>query len=391
LALVGNAGEQKAAKNLGQTKGHKMHGDGRIFRPTYTDKKTGKKRTVSTWYIQYSVGGKKYVESTGSANRQVALDLKRARIGDRKAGRIINRPDRITLHELREGLERYYERQGNRSLDRAKAAFDNIEEFFKEGCRALAISRGRVAEYVDKRLKTDKRAPATVRYEIAMLNLAFNIAVQEDKLAVPPQFKGPAVNNIRGQFFTAEEFALVLLHLIPEMHALANFLYWVPWRRNDAINLRWIACDWETKELRLTPQTTKEKKGRVFPFGQAPEVEVLLNKMWKRRTSDDGFVFHDGTGKPLGISFVRYNWNKAVTCGGMKGRVLHSLRASSIRNYRLAGVTEADTMRLSGHRTRATFERYNLANVEDGQRAVAARFAKKEPKLESSSKGTEKD
>lgn len=368
-----------------------MHGDGRIFRPTYRDKQTGKQRTVSTWYIQYSIGGKKYVESTGSTDRQVALDLKRARIGDRKAGRIINRPDRVTLHELRQGLERYYERQGNRSLDRAKAAFDNIEEFFKEGCRALAVTRGRVAEYIDKRLKTDKRAPATVRYEIAMLNLAFSIAVQEDKLAVPPHFKAPAVNNVRGQFFTEEEFAIVLLHLIRPMHPIAKFLFWIPWRRNDAIYLRWTACDWENKELRLTPQTTKEKKGRVFPFGQAPEVEALLNEMWQRRTSEDGFVFHDGNGKPFGISFVRYNWNKAVSAGGMKGRVFHSLRASSIRAFRLRGVTEADTMRISGHRTRSTFDRYNLGNVEDGQRAVAARFAKKEPKPESSSKGIAKD
>jgi integrase len=309
----------------------------------------------------------------------------RQRIQGRLEGKIIGRPDRVLLHDLFEGVKQHYKRSGNRSLDRAEDGLQNLEEFFGEGCKAIAVTKTRVNEYVTKRLETDKRAPATVAYELRMLNLAFSLAVKNDVLAIASKFQVPRVDNVRGQFFSDEEFGLIMLELEPALRPICQYLFLVPWRRDEARNLSWRNVDWQNKEVRLTAAETKEKKGRVFPFADTP-IEKLLEERWKVRTSDDGLVFHDGVGRPLGKSLIRYHWGKARTKIGLADRVLHSLRSTSIRNYRIAGVDTATIKSLSGHSTDSVFARYNLIDSKDRARAMAKRFVKEESKQESGSK-----
>jgi hypothetical protein len=47
---------------------------------------------------------------------------------------------------------------------------------------------------------------------------------------------------------------------------------------------------------------------------------------------------------------------------GYDGSTLHGLRRSGVRNLRRAGVAEDVSMKISGHRTRAVFARYNFTD-----------------------------
>src|SRR5216684_9032245 len=47
---------------------------------------------------------------------------------------------------------------------------------------------------------------------------------------------------------------------------------------------------------------------------------------------------------------------------------------SSVRQFRRGGVTEAEIMLLSGWKTRAMFDRYNITNRKDLARAVTKGF-----------------
>jgi integrase len=51
------------------------------------------------------------------------------------------------------------------------------------------------------------------------------------------------------------------------------------------------------------------------------------------------------------------DWDKVRTGAGVPGLLCHDLRRSGVRNLRRLGVQESVAMRISGHKTRAIFER----------------------------------
>jgi len=339
-----------------------MRGLGRVYRPRVRG------RQSAVWWIDYSVRGERHRESSGTTGRSEAQRLLRQRIAEREVGKVVGRPDRVTFGNVREGLERHYEREGNRSLRRAQQALDHLERFFGAGRRAMEITRYLVNSYIERRL-AEGAARSTATYEVRILGAALSVAVEEGLLAVRPTFKLPAIRNARSGFFEEGDFAALVVELPTHLQPVIRFLRMTGWRKAEVLGLTWDQVDWEGWVIRISGSQTKGGDARVFPFGLAPELKQLLEERWRDR--DGLFVFHRG-GKRIG-SFRRV-WTRACKKAGLEGRLVHDLRRTAARDFRRRGVSEGEIMKLCGWKTRAMFDRYNIIDEADLAEAVAKRF-----------------
>jgi integrase len=67
---------------------------------------------------------------------------------------------------------------------------------------------------------------------------------------------------------------------------------------------------------------------------------------------------------------IRKVFHGACAAAKLKDVWFHDLRRSFVTNARRRGVPESVVMRMSGHRTRAVFDRYNIVEEDDMRDAV---------------------
>jgi integrase len=104
----------------------------------------------------------------------------------------------------------------------------------------------------------------------------------------------------------------------------------------------------------------KNKKDRSFPI--VGTLMDVIERWQKLRRLDCPYVFHRN-GKP--IRSFRKAFKAAAKEVGHDGLLPHDMRRSAIRNFRRSGLSESDGMKLSGHRTRSVYDRYNIFDDRD--------------------------
>lgn len=152
-----------------------------------------------------------------------------------------------------------------------------------------------------------------------------------------------------------------------------TFLYYCGCRIGETLQIEWAQCDLDRREIRLEPEQTKGDEARILPL---PSVLCDMLTAIEPKTAK---VF-DGTN-------LRKEWMTACAACGLGSKIevkgkpydpcytgltLHDLRRSAVRNLRNAGVTETVAMKISGHKTRSVFERYNIVSTEDVRDAMRA-------------------
>jgi integrase len=343
------------------------------------------------WYASYyDAAGRQQRVSTKEEVKQRAVHVLRRLMGDSERG-LAPVNAKISYGDLRAALLTNYVERGNKSLRTLADGTETIiglrqlDEFCgfvadepgKPGNPGLPVARLNTdfAREFSRKRTTEGAGPAMVNRSLQCLRRMLHIAHEDGKIQIVPKIRLLKEPPARKGFLDKDKFGELVGALPSYLRPLITFLYYCGVRLGEALQIEWSQVDLDRRLVVLHEEQTKSGEPRVIPLPNA------LVAMLRDATPKVGPVF-DGTN-------LRTEWARgcaAVGLGTMEekkseagwkwqkytGLIVHDLRRSAVRNLRLNGVAETVAMKISGHKTRDVFDRYNIVTTEDVSDAMRA-------------------
>ena len=351
----------------------KARGFGRVFHRTYKDPKTGTPKTTETWFIEYQAGGKQVREATGTTDERVAQALLKKRLGELGTHTYVGPSvDKVTFDALAQLVVDDYKVNGKKSGDRLEFSLKHLRTAFA-GRKATTLTTARIVVYMKARQQTGA-ANATINRELATIKRAFQLGLRSNLVAKIPYVSLLEERNARTGFFERDQYLAVRAQLPEPLQVLIDVAYLTGWRlKSELMPLTWDRVDFTGGWLRLEPNTTKNREGRMFPL--IPELRQVLEQqrantdaVQKTTRSIIPWVFHR-QGERI-VTLMRA-WRTAVKKAGCPGRIPHDFRRTAVRNLERAGVSRSAAMRMVGHKTESIYRRYAVTSEGDLKHAGA--------------------
>jgi integrase len=281
-------------------------------------------------------------------------------------------------------LRQHYEATGSRDLEETDYRLDHLAAFFA-GRRVAAIGQAEAIAYVLTR-QGEQASSATINRELAVLIRMLRLAYEHGKLLRLPVIRKLKESAPRSGFFEREQYEAVRRHLPADLQVAAAMSYTYGWRmQSEVLALERRQLDLEAGTLRLDAGTTKNDEGRLVYL--TPELKALLTA---QRERVEALQRRTGTIIPYLFPFLtgrrrrgrrRRDFRKARASAcrdaGVSGRLRHDFRRTAVRNMVNAGVPERVAMKVTGHKTRAVFDRYHIVSpgdLQDVARKLAGTF-----------------
>ena len=304
-----------------------------------------------------------YRESTKSKKETDAKKLLRLREGELAQGKLPSITfERVKFDELAEDFLRDYRINQKKSLFRAEISVKHLKKRF-EGCPIPQITSPQIQAYIEHRL-SEGVANATINRELAALKRMLNIGARQTppKVNRVPYISMLKENNVRKGFFEHAEF-VVLRDALPDyLKGFVTFAYKTGWRVSEIAGLTWNQVDLDNGIVRLESGETKNDEGRTVYLDD--ELQGVFNHQWKVRKNLLPYVFLNEKGTDKVKRFDK-SWKTACKKAKIGHRQFHDFRRTAVRNMVRAGIPEGVAMKISGHKTRSIFDRYNIVNVAD--------------------------
>jgi integrase len=342
------------------------------------------------YWMKYSRNGKCFRESTKTANEEKAGKMLKKRLAEILTGTFVGpQTERVRVEELAVEFLRDYRINGRKSLEDAETRWNaHLKPFFGV-VRAVDVTSGMIARYVDAR-QQEGASNATVNRELAALKRMFRIGM----LATPakvlrlPAFPKLKENNIRQGFLEDSQYRKLVEGSELWFRTLVECGRTYGWRVSELTGMHVRQVDLAQRTIRLEPGTTKNSEGREVVMTDS--VYTLLSACVIGKGADD-FVFTRKNGK--NIRNFRAAWENACVRAGVgtvlcvrcstpnvsgqrcpkckakhskySGLIFHDLRRTAARNFRRAGIAEGVIMKIGGWKTRSVFERYAIVSRTD--------------------------
>jgi integrase len=297
------------------------------------------------------------------------------------------KPVSFTVNDLWTAYLVDYENRGGKDSGRLEIAWARLKPMF-ETKRVEDVTTNDVNQYIKAR-RTDGVENGTINRETALLRAMFNLATKVtppmvDRVpAFPARLKEPAP---RKGFVTDAEYAKLAKNAKDLwLRTLIACAYTFGFRKGELLDLHVRQVDLLGRWIELEEGTTKNDEARLIKM--TSEIFELMKECVRGKNLDDFVFTREATGQhvvdprdewySLCVSSGLGKFEKAKRKNGKEynryvGLNLHDFRRSAIQNMTRRGVNDTTAMKISGHKTRSVFMRYNI--VDERDLAEAARL-----------------
>jgi integrase len=329
--------------------------------------------TAMWWLKFYDANGKPVRMSAETASLDDAKRMLAIKIAALAKGEPVDlKPARVLVNDLLDDLVNDYTVNGQ-VVDAIAPNVARLRRAFGSR-RAQVVSTADLRAYIAQHRRSEAHSEGlsngTLNRDLSALRRAYSLAAQgtPPKVVSRPFFPMLKEAPPRKGFFERDQFEAVRRQLPPALQPIATFEYLTGWRNySEVYLLTWAHVSFADGMVTLDPGMAKNDDPRPFPL--TAELRALLEA---QRAATEGlqrrtgriipWVFHRN-GRP--VKDMRRAWKTACDAAGLPGRIPHDFRRTAVRNLTRAGIPERVAMQLTGHKTRAVFERYNIVSAGD--------------------------
>ena len=316
----------------------------------------------AVWWIKFYVRGIPKRESSHSTDLKAAKKLLADRLAEVRTN-TFTPSTKVRVDDLYADMVAEYKREGRKSIKHLEMRWKKHLQPFFTRLRADHLTSDLVQRYSLKRKEDEGASGPTINRELAILKRAFSLARENGKVRILPVIHMYKESTARTGFLEDAQYMKLAAECNKEglwLRALLTTAYSFAFRKGELLSMRIRQVDLASREIRLEAGTTKNDEARMAPM--TDEVFHLLTALCIGKQPDD-FLFSRPNGKP--VRAFRRIWKTVCTNAGVPKLLFHDLRRSGVRNLRKLGVPESVAMKISGHKTRSVFERYNIVDRND--------------------------
>ena len=368
-----------------------------LFRPTYTDKKTGRPKKSAVWWYEFIYQNKRIRESAKTTRKTIAgeaqnnrrLQLERAAAGmptEKRQNRIRSVSDVVKPY-----LERYQQdhRERPNSITFAKGRLAHVKRLLASVLLS-DLTEDAIRGYMSTRI-AEGASGRTVNMEVGELSRAIGkpwkvlwpkLPKQEERTdvgqALSPEQEKRLLDTAGSNKRWRMGATMIRIGLLTGM------------RIGEITCLAWGRADMSRRVITVGRAKTPAGTGRQIPMNEDLFNLLTEHAAWFEekfgKPQPEHYLFPFGTPAPSDptrpTTTMKTVWGTIRKEAGVDCRV-HDLRHTVATKMAEAGVAESTMLALLGHMSRKMLERYSHIRMAAKREAVESLMPKKESAADS--------